>query len=98
MLAKNVGFNKQYTDRDLSYQKHIDNKKSMRIVVNNCSVPRLVPYNRLMPFIKSIDIGKLYSVQETLCEGLNEEVKVAGIYRNIGEMLLEYDNELIIYA
>ena len=65
--------------RDVSYQKYIDNQKSARIVVNNCSIPRLVPYNKLMPFIKSINIGKLYSVRQTLCEGLNEEEKVSGV-------------------
>ena len=43
--------------RDVSYQKYIDNQKSARIVVNNCSIPRLAPYNELMPFIKSINIG-----------------------------------------
>jgi hypothetical protein len=42
----------------VSYQKYINNQKSARIVVNNCSIPRLVPYNKLMPFIKSINIGK----------------------------------------
>ena len=71
--------------RDVSYQKSIN--KSARIVVNNCLVPRLVPYNKLMPFIKSINIGKLYSVRETLCKGLNEEEKVSGVYRDIKEML-----------
>lgn len=73
--------------RDISYQKNVDGIKSSRIVVNNCSIPRLVPYNKLMPFIKSINIGKLYNVREMLCEGLNEEEKVAGVYRNIKEML-----------
>ena len=46
-----------------------------------------MPYNKLMPFIKSINIGMLYSVRETPCEGLNEEEKVSGVYRNIREML-----------
>ena len=40
-----------------------------------------------MPFIKYINIGKLYSVRETLCEGLNEEKEVSAVYRNIREML-----------
>ena len=43
--------------RVVSYQKYIDNQKSARIVVNTCSIPRLAPYNKLMPFIKSINIG-----------------------------------------
>lgn len=38
-----------------------------------------MPYNKLMPFVKSLDIGKLYSVREMLCNGLNEEEKVSGV-------------------
>ena len=62
--------------------------KAVRIVVNYCPVPRLAPYNRLMPFITSIDIGQLYSVRETLCQGLAEEEKVDGMYREINQLLL----------
>jgi len=62
-------------------------KKSVRIKVNHCPLPRLVPYHKLMPFIKSIDIGSLYSVRETLCEGLPEEENVDGVYRKLPEML-----------
>jgi hypothetical protein len=70
-----------------NYYYYYYNQKSARIVVNNCSIPRLVLYNKLMPFIKSINIGELYNVRETLCEGLIEEEKVSGVYRNIREML-----------
>ena len=42
------------TYRDSSYAKN--NSKAVRIAVNSCPLPRLVPYNKLMPFIKSIDI------------------------------------------
>lgn len=74
------------TYRDSSYQRN--SSKAVRIAVNYCPVPRLVPYNRLMPFIKSIDIGQLYSVRDTLCQGLAEEEKVDGRYRDIKELLL----------
>ena len=73
--------------KDISYQKNINNVKSSRTLVSNCSIPRSVPYNKLMPYIKSLDIGKPYSVREMLCNGLNEEEKVSGVYRNIEEML-----------
>ena len=72
--------------RDSSYKRN--SAKAVRIVVNYCPVPRLVLYNRLMPFIKSIDIGQLYSVRETLCQGLAEEEKVDGMYRDIKQLLL----------
>ena len=74
------------TYRDSSYRKN--NSKATRIVVNSCAIPRLVPYNKLMPYIKSIDIGKLYSVRETLCQGWQEEEKVDGMYRDIKELLV----------
>lgn len=51
-------------------------------------MPRLLPYNKLVNAIKSIDIGKVYSVRETLCDGLDESEKVDGVYRNIKEMVL----------
>jgi hypothetical protein len=63
--------------------------KATRITVNNCPVPRLVPYHKLMPFIKNIDIGKLYSVRETLCVGMKEEDQVNGVYRSLKELLLK---------
>lgn len=48
----------------------------MRIAVSNIPVPRLVPYNKLMPFIKSIPVGTIYSVHENLCYDMPEEEKV----------------------
>ena len=57
-----------------------NSSKAVRIVVNCCPVPRLVPYNRLMPFIKSIDIDQVYSVRDTVCQGLAEEETVDGMF------------------
>ncbi|XP_068748992.1 uncharacterized protein [Montipora capricornis] len=74
------------TYRDGSYAKK--NSKAVRIAVNSCPLPRLVPYNKLMPFIKSIDIGQLYSVRDTLGYGLEEEEKADGMYRDIKQLLL----------
>ena len=32
------------------------NSKQIQLSIHNCPLPRLVPYNRLMPYIKSIDL------------------------------------------
>ena len=68
-------------------------KKNVRLSVNNCPIPRLAPYNKLMPFIKSIPLGSIYSVYDTLCEGLCEGLceddKVCGCYRKLEELLLK---------
>ncbi|CAB4011121.1 Hypothetical predicted protein, partial [Paramuricea clavata] len=34
-------------------------------------------------------VGSMYSVYETLCEGLDEEYKVHGCYRNLAELLIK---------
>lgn len=76
--------------RDFSYKKTAKSvrKYGERIKVANCPIPLIVPYNKLMPFIKNIRIGTIYSVSEKLCDGLPEEEKVQGCYRNLKELLL----------
>ena len=56
--------------------------------VADCPIPRLVPYHRLTPYINSIDISKLYSVQDELCDKLKDEEKAVGWYRSLEELLI----------
>ena len=58
--------------KDSSYRQVPGRKQAVRIKVANCPSPRLVPYHRLMSYIKSIDIGQLHSVRENLCDELDE--------------------------
>jgi hypothetical protein len=71
-----------------SYKQAPGQKRAAHIKVANCPSPRLVPYHRLMAYIKSIDIGKLHSVCDSLCDGLDECDKVNGCYRDIEDLLL----------
>ena len=70
------------------YKQEPGKKRAMRIKVANCPLPRLVPYHRLMSYIKSIDIGELHSVSENLCDGLDDCNKVNGCYRDIENLLV----------
>lgn len=72
-----------------SYKQVPVKKRAVRIKVANCPTPRLVPYHRLMSYIKSIDIGKLNSLREMLCYDLEVSEKVNGCYRDIEELLLK---------
>jgi hypothetical protein len=75
--------------RDVSFQKLNNNKKYGKLIaINNCHIPLLVPYNKLMPFVKSINIGTIYSTYDTLCNGLQEDDKIQGCYRSIKELLI----------
>ena len=58
---------------DSSYKKSIKSKKCLR-PVKNCPPPRLVPYHKLMGFLKTIPLGKIYSVHDNLCDALDDSL------------------------
>ena len=62
-------------------RKHIE-------FMNRIPVPRLFTYQKLMERVNQIDIGKLHDVREILCNGLSEEDKVDGKFRNLLQLLL----------
>ena len=72
-----------------SYRQAVGKKRAARIKVANCPSPRFVPYDRLMRYIKSIDIGQLYSVSQNLCYGMDDCDKVNGCYRDIEDLLIK---------
>ena len=41
-----------------------------------------------MPFVQSIPIGMVYSVYDTLCDGLPEHCMVRGCYRDFKKLLV----------
>lgn len=62
-------------------------KHRERIKIMSCKVPRLLPYNKMMEQVKSIDIGRLCSVREDFCYDLDEDEKVNGCYRHLTQFL-----------
>ena len=76
-----------YRASTYSYLAH--KKKAVRMTVANCPIPRLVPYHRLSAYVKSVEVGKLHSVRDTLCDGLDDKDKVSGCYRELEELLLK---------
>jgi hypothetical protein len=58
-----------------------------RLKVASCNIPRLLPYNKRMPYIKSIDYGKVEDVRTGLCDGLNEDEKCDGCFRELEPFL-----------
>ncbi|XP_046861250.1 uncharacterized protein LOC124454489 [Xenia sp. Carnegie-2017] len=72
-----------------SYEQICGSKRAKRVSVAKCPTTRLVPYDRLMQSIKSIDIGKLFSIREHLCNGLDKCEKVNGFYRDIEDILVK---------
>ena len=62
--------------------------KTTHIQVMSCSLPRLLPYNKLIMFLNEVDIGTLKSVRENFCSDLELEDRVDGCYRNLSEYLV----------
>ena len=71
------------------YRQVSKKERAVRIKVANCPTPKLVPYHRLMSYITSIEVGKLHSVREELCDGLDESEKVNGCYRDIEDLVIK---------
>ncbi len=74
--------------KDSSYRQVPGRKRAVHIKVANCPSPQLVPYHRLMSYIKSIDNGQLHSVRKNLCDGLDECDKFNGCYKDIEDLLV----------
>ena len=76
--------------RHSCYRLSTNKRKNERLAINNCPLPSLVPYNRLMPYIKSISVGTIHSISDKLCDGLDDCDRVNGCYRNLKEMLVKF--------
>ena len=55
-----------------------------RIKIISCKVPQILPYHRMMEYVKSIDIG---SVKDDFCQDLDENEKVNRCHRSLTQFL-----------
>ena len=51
-------------------KSHLKDSKLERIKVMGCKVPRLLPYNKLIDQVNSIDIGKTVDIRDEFCKDL----------------------------
>ena len=58
-----------------------------RIKVMSCNVVRLVPYDKMMAYVRSLEIGTLHCVKEDFCYELDDCEKIEGCYRHLYEFL-----------
>lgn len=74
--------------REMSYTCNtVNGKQNLPFSsVLGCPFPKILSYNKLMSFVKLIDIGNVYDVQEKFGQGL--DVGVHGCYRALEETLL----------
>ena len=61
--------------------------KLERIKVMGCKVPRLLPYNKLIDQVNSIDIGKTVDVRAEFCKDLEDSEKVSGCFQPLLQFL-----------
>ena len=89
-FSKGVMEKRKYraTYKALSMKKsHLKGSKLERIEVMGCKVPRLLPYNKLIDQVNSIDIGKTVDVRAEFCKDLEDSEKVSGCFRPLLQFL-----------
>ena len=52
-------------------------------------LPKLLPYDKLIQFVKSVDIGNVRDMEEDFCSDSEEDEKVHGVNSELQEYLLE---------
>jgi hypothetical protein len=72
--------------RALSF-KNASASKVTKLKIAKCSVASLVPYYKLVKYLNGLDIGNLYSVEEELCQNVNDTDNISGLFRDIKEFL-----------
>ena len=68
-------------------KSHLKGAKQERINVMGCKVPRLLPYNKLIDQVKSIDIGRTVDIRLEFCNDLEDCEKVSGCFRPLSQFL-----------
>ena len=71
--------------RSLSMKERKD--RHLERIKMSCKVPQILPYHRMMEYVKSIDIGSVGSVKDDFCQDLDENEKVNGCYRSLTQFL-----------
>ena len=51
------------------------------------NVVRLVPYDKMMAYVRSLEISTLHCVKKDFCFELDDCIKVEGCYRHLAEFL-----------
>lgn len=62
-------------------------KRFKRQNIMSCKVAKLLSYEKLMAFVRSIDKGWVGNVKEHFCHDLNEDEKVNGCYKSLTQFL-----------
>ena len=51
--------------------------------------PKILPYDKLVQFIKAVDIGDVKDIKSDFCHDLDDDDQVSGSYRVLENFLLE---------
>lgn len=62
--------------------------KCCRLKVMGCKILFLFLYNKMIVYVKVIDLGKIGDVREVFCLDFDEEEKVNGCFRYLEDFLL----------
>ena len=73
--------------KTLSMKKSKKGINLERLKIMSCNTAQLLPYDKMMACVKSIDIGWIGSVTEYFCHDFDDEEKVDRCYRSLTQFL-----------
>ena len=66
------------------------NKKRLSLkFMEGTRLPKILPYDKLVQFIKAVDIGDVKDIKSDFCHDLDDDDQVSGSYRVLENFLLE---------
>ena len=68
-------------------KSQLKGSKLEQIKVMGCKVPHLLPYNKLVDQVNSIDIGKTVDIRGKFCKDLEDCEKVRGCFQPLLQFL-----------
>ena len=92
LYSKKLLSKEQYKSIRLDLTTKSGSKKKSRSglqFMTGTVLPKLLPYDNLIEYIKSIDIGNVKDIKEEFCADLEDDMKVDGAYRDLDEFFIE---------
>lgn len=80
---------------DLATKGTKDKQRTALTFMPDTRLPKLLPYDKLITYIKSIDNGNLKDLRDEFCADLSDDLKADGVYRELGDFLKELANMYI---
>lgn len=78
--------------QSLCMKSNENSARRSSIKFSGVKVPKILTYEKVISFLKSVEIGTVMDMKSEFCENLGEDEQVEGAFRQLEEFLLELAN------